>query len=470
VDALNRALACVLVLCAGTHGSARSDDPALTPCAQRPAFAPMRYEENWTTLADHPCRAHWLDPLKHIDLGRQRHLTLGGDARIRYEYFRNPGFGAGVQDPDGYLLQRYLLHGDLHLHPRLRVFAQLESSLLSGREGGARRTDRNRIDLNQAFVEWSPWRSGEDVASIRLGRQEVELGSAQFTSARDGLNDRLSFDGIRLVGQVSGWRFHAMATEVVQTEPGSFDDPSRRDETLSGFFLSRRQSLLPAGNAVAYASRRTRPETLYFDGQGKEARITAGTRWWGRGRNWDYNLEAGVQRGDHGADDIRVWYVNTDNGWNFDARWEPRLGVRFSIGSGDRASGDGELNTFSPLFASTAYSGLSGLIGPSNSVNVAPSLRLRPHPELSVLIGTSVFWRQSRDDGIYNIASELLRPPGASGAYHVGTQPTLQVTWTPSPRVTLLTTLSYFRAGAFLRETPPGENVTYFTSWWAYRF
>ena len=87
-----------------------------------------------------------------------------------------------------------------------------------------------------------------------------------------------------------------------------------------------------------------------------------------------------------------------------------------------------------------------------------------------MLIGTSVFWRQSRDDGIYNIASELLRPPGSSSAYHVGTQPTLQVTWTPSPRVTLLTTLSYFRAGAFLRETPPGENVTYFTSWWAYRF
>jgi len=436
-----------------------------------PVFATMRYEEDWRALADPARRSHFLDPLKYIGLGDSRFLTLGGDARIRYEYFHNPTFGSGVQDDNGYLLQRYLLHGDARLHPKLRLFAQLESSHVSGREGGPRRTDRNRIDLNQAFVEWTPWRDGDDAAAIRLGRQEVELGSAQFTSARDGLNDRLSFDGIRFTGQARGWRFHAMATEVVLTEPGAFDDPSRMDETLSGFFLARSHALLPDGNAVVYVSRRTRPDTLYFDGDGAERRITAGTRWWGRGSAWDYNLEAGVQRGSHGADDIRVWYVNTDNGWNFSGMaWQPRVGLRFSIGSGDRQVGDGELNTFSPLFASTAYSGLSGLVGPSNSINVAPSLRLRPHPNFTVLLGTSVFWRHTRDDGVYNIASELLRAPGSSDARHVGTQPTLQLTWTPTPRVTMLATASYFRAGRFLRETPPGEDVTYFTAWWAYRF
>ncbi|MFO1319256.1 MAG: hypothetical protein U1F52_06555 [Burkholderiales bacterium] len=33
-----------------------------------------------------------------------------------------------------------------------------------------------------------------------------------------------------------------------------------------------------------------------------------------------------------------------------------------------------------------------------------------------------------------------------------------------------LTTLSCFSAGQFLKESPPAENVTYFTTWWAYRF
>jgi hypothetical protein len=144
--------------------------------------------------------------------------------------------------------------------------------------------------------------------------------------------------------------------------------------------------------------------------------------------------------------------------------------VRFSIGSGDHRLGDDIVGTFSPLFAATAYSGLAGLIGPSNSIHVAPSVTLRPREDWELQFGTSVFWRQSLEDGIYDIASNVLRPPGASDARHVGTQPTLAATWFASRHTTIFATLTWFRAGAFLRETPPGENVTYFTTWWAYRF
>jgi hypothetical protein len=240
---------------------------------------------------------------------------------------------------------------------------------------------------------------------------------------------------------------------------------------MSGFFVARSHTLLPGGNAVVYANRRTRPTTSYADGSGEEERITTGTRWWGRGRSWDYNLEAGIQRGSIGDEDIRVWYVNTDNGWTLgDAPGRPRFGARFSIGSGDQQLGDGVIGTFSPLFASTAYSGLSGLLGPSNSINLAPSVAVRLSDTLLLTAGTSIFWRQSLSDGIYNINSEVLRLPGSSDARHVGSQPTVQLNWTPTRHVTTVVTLSYFRAGEFLRETPPGEDVTYFTAWWAYRF
>lgn len=440
-------------------------------CPMRPAFPAMRYEENWRFLADPSCRTDPWDRVKYIDLGPERYLSLGGDARIRYERFENPGFGQGVDDRNGYLLQRYLFHGDLHLGPRLRFFGQLESALVDGRRAGPRPTDENRIDVNQMFVEWRMPLREHDWVAVRAGRQEVELGSAQFTSARDGLNDRLSFDGVRALGEIATWRFHAMATRVVPVNPGPFDDASGPDATMSGFYLARSHTLLPDGNGVGYASRRTRSNGVYADATGAEERITAGTRWWGRGEQWDYSLETGIQRGRLGGSDIRAWYVNTDNGWTWpEATWRPRLGIRFSIGSGDGTPGDGVLGTFSPLFAATAYSGLAGLVGPSNSVNIAPSLRFQLSESVLLTAGTSVFWRQSLSDGIYDIASDMLRPPGSSDARHVGTQPTLQVTWMPTRHVTIFTTLSYFRTGRFLRETPPGENVTYFTMWWAYRF
>jgi hypothetical protein len=441
------------------------------PCAARPAYALVRYEEDWSLLADARCATDWLDRLKYIGLGQARSLGLGGDARIRYEYFDNPGFGSGVQDDDGYLLQRYLLHADLRLTDELRFFGQLESSWEDGRRGGPRPTDRNRLDFNQFFAQVTLLQQDRGLLLLRMGRQEVELGSAQFTSVRDGLNDRLSFDGVRVLGEIRGWRLHAMATRVVPTVPGTFDDSSGSDQTMSGFFVARSHTLLPGGNAVVYANRRTRPTTSYADGSGEEERITTGTRWWGRGRSWDYNLEAGIQRGSIGDEDIRVWYVNTDNGWTLgDAPGRPRFGVRFSIGSGDQQLGDGVIGTFSPLFASTAYSGLSGLLGPSNSINLAPSVAVRLSDTLLLTAGTSIFWRQSLSDGIYNINSEVLRLPGSSDARHVGSQPTVQLNWTPTRHVTTVVTLSYFRAGEFLRETPPGEDVTYFTAWWAYRF
>ncbi|MCW5624658.1 MAG: alginate export family protein [Burkholderiales bacterium] len=466
-----RHLAFALLLAGAGDGAAAAAETAATPCPLPPAYLALRYEEDWSYLADPRCATDKWDRVKYMPFGEGRYVSLGGDARIRYERFENPGFGTGPDDTNGYLLQRYLLHADMHWNPRWRFFGQLESALEDGRNGGPRRTDENRLDVNQLFAEWTPLLRDTDRLSLRVGRQEVELGSAQFTSVRDGLNDRLSFDGIRLVGEVNHWRVHAMATRVVPNRIGMFDDGSRHDETHSGFFIARSHTLLPDGNAVAYASRRTRPITDYAGGNGPEQRYTVGTRWWGTGDHFDYSYEFGIQRGHIGVSDIRAWYVNTNSGWTEPLAWgRTRFGLRFSIGSGDPSPGDGTIGTFSPLFAATAYSGLAGLIGPSNSINLTPSMGVQIDENRWTTIGTSLFWRQSLADGIYNIATELLRPPGSSDARFVGVQPTLQYIWTPTRHVTINTTLSYFRTGTFLRETPPGENVTYFTIWWAYRF
>lgn len=441
------------------------------PCPERRAFPNMRYEERWEDLADPRCRTERFDGLKAIDLGDDRALSLGGDVRLRYERFSDPGFGRDPRDRNGYFLHRALFHAHLRLTPRLNAFAQLESSDVYGRRPGPRASDRNTLDFNQLFIDWTAWQDGDDRATLRIGRQEVELGSAQFTSSRDGLNDRLAFEGVRFIGNVAGWRLHGMATRVVPTRPGTFDDYTGALDTQSGVFVARSHSLLPDGNAVVYLNRRTRPSSLYADSVEAEQRITLGTRWWGNDGTWDYNLEAGRQSGSLGEAPIAAWYASADNGITLRSlRWRPRLGLRANVGSGDRRQGDREVNTFSPLFASTAYSGLAGLIGPSNSVAFAPSVQLRPTDEHVVTVGVIGFWRQSTGDGIYNIFSEVQRQPGSSESRHVGTQTTAQLTWTPTRHVTVVTVLSYFQAGAFLRETPPGKSTSYFTMWWVYRF
>jgi hypothetical protein len=57
-----------------------------------------------------------------------------------------------------------------------------------------------------------------------------------------------------------------------------------------------------------------------------------------------------------------------------------------------------------------------------------------------------------------------------SRALHVGVQPTVQATWSPSRHLTAVVTVSFFNVGRFLIETPPGQNVGYTTAFVAYRF
>src|SRR2546430_1757952 len=105
-----------------------------------PPYKQLRYEESYQYLSDSSRRTDFTDQVKYIPLNQEgdSYLTLGGEIRERYEYFNNYNWGKGPQDDNGYLLQRYMVHADLHLGPDVRLFTQFKSGLEDGRNGGAR--------------------------------------------------------------------------------------------------------------------------------------------------------------------------------------------------------------------------------------------------------------------------------------------------------------------------------------------
>ena len=72
-------------------------------------------------------RGDWSDGYKYIplDADGDSWLSLGGELRERPELFDAPRFGLAGGEEDGYVLQRVLVHADLHLGPHVRLFAQL---------------------------------------------------------------------------------------------------------------------------------------------------------------------------------------------------------------------------------------------------------------------------------------------------------------------------------------------------------
>src|SRR5207247_3112624 len=119
-----------------------------------PAFQTLRYNEDCTFLHDASQRTDLLDPVKFVPLdGKNVYLSFGGEARLKYELYSEPVFNQQPADDNGFLLQRYLVHADLHATPYFRVFGQLQSSLEHFRTAGPPPVDRAALALHQASLD-----------------------------------------------------------------------------------------------------------------------------------------------------------------------------------------------------------------------------------------------------------------------------------------------------------------------------
>ena len=458
---------CAVVVSEAAAQPADSTEPA----SSRPQYQSLRYEEDWSALRDRSQRTDFWDPVKYIPLKADGwYLSLGGEGRVRYEGVRNNAFGSGPQDPNGYVLQRYLTHADLVAGRHVRVFTEVQSGIETGRTGGPRPTDEDRLEFHQAFVELTTGRSPRSL-TVRVGRQEVAFGSGRLISASEGRNVRQSFDAVRPILRLGSWTWNAMLARLVAVEPGMFDDSQLSGHMFGGFGFIRSSPTEPETGTSGYYLGLDRRAAHFDQGTAPEVRHTLGSRTWGRWTGLDYNYEGIFQWGSFGGSPIRAWGLATDTGYVLRSlKWPTRIAIRADLTTGDRRPEDPALQTFNPLFPSTAYSGRAGLVGPANSIDVTPSVRLEPTRRMRVTIDHAWFWRHSVHDALYGIAVNVVRPGGESRARDVGRQLTAQVDFRVDDHLTLMVTGTAFFTGRFLQETPPGEDVAYVTVSSTYRF
>jgi hypothetical protein len=280
----------------------------------RPPYQSFRYEEDWSALRDPQQRTDVWDGLKDLPLNENGwYLSVGGEGRLRYEALRNAAFGSGPQDANGYVLQRYLVHADVHAGQRVRFYTELQSGLETGRAGGPRPTDEDHLEFHQAFAELSVG-SRPRSFTMRVGRQEVAFGSGRLISASEGRNVRRSFDAIRPMIHLGSWTWNAMLAKLVAIEPGVFDDGHEPGQTFGGFGFIRTHGTRPDVGMSAYYLRLRRELAPFDQGVAREVRHTAGTRTWGCTAAADYNYEVIFQWGSFGDAPIRAWALATETG------------------------------------------------------------------------------------------------------------------------------------------------------------
>lgn len=458
------------------HSNGQRPEATPTPIEFRPPpFQQLRYLEDYSYLQDESLRREPLDRLKYLPLRKGKpdwYVSVGGEVRQRYEAFRNDNWGRAPADSNGYLLQRYMLHTDWHFGKNVRAFAQIRSNVEAGRVGGPRPVvDENKLDFNQAFVDLS-FGSGENSAvTLRVGRQEMSFGTGRLVTFRESPNVRLSFDGLRATFKAGKWTLDGIAVKPVESDLGYFDDGPTRQTSFWGVGGQRVVNFLGKSRLGVFYLGLDRKSARFDSGTGREIRQTVGTQFLGNTGAIDHNAEFVFQFGKFNGGSIRAWLITTDTGYTFRTyRFAPRVGLRANIASGDKNPADNQLETFNALFPAGNYFGEIGLLGQSNFMNLYPRVEFKLPRRISLSLETMFYWRQSTSDGIYNPAGILLRPGNRSSERYVGTQPAVISSWAFNRHFTFFMSYSHFFTGRFLKETPPGKDIDYFTAMMTYRF
>jgi hypothetical protein len=440
----------------------------------RPQFLLDRSEEDWSALCNPALRIEPWDRVKYVRVGQGRSfLSFGGELRSAFEVYDSYNWGAGPQDGNGYSLNRLMGHVDAHIGEHVRAFAEIQSGLPFGRNGGPRPVvDRDDLDVSQLFLElrWTHQTTG---FTVRAGRQELNYGDGTLVSTRD-LNVRRGFDGISVRVLSDQWRIDAFAVKPVKTQEGVFDDASDPNQTFWGVWAVRTKGL-PArlSQLDVYYLGLDRKSAQFDQGTNPERRHTLGFNLKEQTGAWSFGQEGDLQFGTFGSSGLVAWKIAQGTSYAFSrVRLRPVVSVQGAISSGDANPTDSRLQTFYPLFPKGVYYGYMLFTnGSLNAIVAHPSVSLQLSPTVSFIGDTFAFWRTSTEDGLYSQSGAFLRTGQASVARYIGAEGDLGVAWRVDPHTTLQFLTAYYNVGRYLRQTEPrGKNARYFSITAAYKF
>lgn len=441
-------------------------------------YKQLRFDEDYSYLADPSRRNDYLDGVKYIPIAKKEDwfLSLGGEARFFYEHYTNEAWGTVIKGNNDYFMQRYMLHADAKLGKRFRAFFQLKSGFANGRIGGPRPVDVDELDLNQAFVDFhliepalQAGRQSLSTAMLRIGRQELDFGAGRMISVRELPTVRQSYDGFRSTIAAAHWTIDALAVRPAETNRGVFDDKTDRNQALWGLYGVYHFS--NGLNLDVYYLGNSRNQAIFHTGIGEEDRHSIGSRLWYNKNRWTWDVEGTYQAGSFGEGNIRAWAFSSRATYAFPRMaLQPKLSLNMGINSGSRSNEDTGNQTFHPPAVNGAYFGAIGALGPENVAGFAPKLSISPVKNLFIDAYCYFYWRQSTIDGIYNVPGFPVKNGNTSRAAYIGTQPEVDIVWQIASHQSLVLVYANFFAGQFIRETPPDHLITYGALWYTFKF
>jgi hypothetical protein len=421
----------------------------------------LRYDENYAALKS-DTTDNFYHELKFTPLSKSRntYVSFGGDVRFQYYHVVNDEWGEQPDKNYAYVFSRYLGHADFHAGQHFRAFLELQSGMANAKASTSP-ADENPLDLHQAFFDLNLFPEKKNNLVIRIGRQELLYGSQRLISVREGPNNRHAFDGVKAMFSGVNYKTDFLYSHYVASKKGVFDDGYNKNVKLWGVYHVMNQVPF-VQNADLYYFGFDKKSNAYDDGTGKELRHSVGTRIWGKSEHWRYDLEGIYQFGDFANKKISAWTASAHVDYVLNhLKFQPELGLKTELISGDRNFGDNKLNTLNPLFPRGGYFGLAALIGPANLVDLHPSVNFTFTEKLNLDLDYDVFWRYSSNDGVYGPNAALIYSGEGISDKFIGQQYSMAAEYETNPFLHFGCELTYFKTGDFLKKAGPGKNLLF---------
>lgn len=409
--------------------------------------------------------AHLIPELVWGDDGQWR-LQVGGFTRLRLMDRYNYGMNGTAPVRNSYGLLRSELGFDLTYCSVIRGYFEVIDSRSFGASTNVRQTDPT--DINQLFFDLKPHR--DSPWTLRLGRQEMKLANERLVNSSGWSNLPRTYEGLRAIYKTAETEWNLFATI-----PDTYDHDMNgtkvtgHKEPIWGrwFYGAYGEHKIPhEQNLDTYFlgwsdtnTHRTFPDTVQSEeGQyGTENRYTVGGRLYGplwrdgdRG-TLSYDAEGAYQFGNLANDTIRAWMLHGNMDYEWNVPWKPVLSLQGNLASGDRQYGDGQSNTFVPLYGEAHRDyGIIDFLRLENMREIALNGSVKPTDKLTLQLQLHQYWLDSATDAWYNSSgSDLGRDTTGNSGTHIGQELDLISTYAWSRWMTLEGGAAWFTAGRF---------------------
>lgn len=392
-------------------------------------------------------------------------LVLDLSARARMEVRDNTfDFDSATRalTDDVFLLERVRI--GLTIRPSERLTLRIQAQ--DAREIGAQRASvpgqlgaegDNPFDIRLLSVAWD---GGAEIPfAITLGRQPLNYGAQRLIGAFEWNNIGRVFDAVVFRFQQEAHRLDLFTASVVVPDRDGLDQ-----SWFSG--LGRRQIL--SGLYYTFSGWEDRILDSYLFWQSMEGGTdfaTVGVRHvYQPGQGFDYGFEGVFQAGQVSGRELRAGAFHLHAGYTWEAPWQPRLGINYDYGSGDRSESDARTGTFQNLYPTNhLFYGYMDLFSWQNLNSPSVAFTVSPTSTTSFRAAWHLFWLATTRDAWYRANGVTqVRPITPEASSYVGNELDVTFTWSPVRWADLLVGYSRFFAGAYLRDTGPASDANFF--------